>query len=403
MIRPFAVYSFLFLLIVGLFLPSDGNHGTFAPKSLAFLSSTFFFLLYFLTKKEMKSSQSWAALIILTALFFLGVFYVVGIDQNPQIKSGQLDQFKVFVTTLFPPFAAWFLVKDNLISFERIMRTLIYTNFLYNFIKTSLMALHVLGVIHVWTVMHKTGLRYMSMHIIGDIGRIQTSVDIVTPFLLYFVLQSKALGIKLSNRFKCLYVFFGVLSVFLSFSRFLIFAFLISIFFHVCTLRWSRQIKLWALGLGFCCLGIGAAGPEKVLEVVEKRFFSADNAASDATRNDQIDALMTACDQNPLLGKGLGGYTTACIRDFDLPHAYEVQWVAFLMQFGLLGLLILFIPIAIIALNFTAFPWTRAKLGYFLLFGLWIFSGFTNPFLISLTSGIIYMIFLLAGNRLKSA
>ena len=402
MIQYFVTQSFLFLLIVGLILPSDGNHGVFAPKSLAFLNAAFFFSFYFTIRHQMRASSTWAMLLIWCSVCFFCLWYVVGIDQNPQIKSGQFDQFKIFMTTLFTPFAAWYLIKEKLLSFEKIFRTVIYTNCIYNLLKTSLMVLHVAGVINVWTVMHKTGFRFMSMHIIGDIGRIQTSVDIVTPFLMYFVLQSENLGLKISNRFKWVYGITATLSVFLSFSRFLIFAFFISVFFHCCTLNFFRQIKLWIAALFLCFAGVGVIGPEKVFQVIEKRFFSADNAASDDTRGEQINAMMRACDESPFFGKGLGGYTLECIRDFELPHAYEVQWVAFLMQFGLIGIPFLFIPLSLIASNFMTFPWTRAKLGYFLLFGLWLFSGFTNPFMISLTSGIIYMIFLLAGDRIKN-
>lgn len=400
MIQPFVIYSFLSLLFVGLFLPSDGNHGLFAPKSLAFLLSAFFFLIYFCSRMQLKASQAWGALIIFSFLFFFGVWYVVGIDQDPQVKSGQFDQFKVFMTTFFPAFAGWYLVNEKLISYPKMLRTIIFTNFAYNIVKTSLMVMHVLGIINVWTVMHKTGLRFMSMHIIGDLGRIQTSVDIVTPFLMYFVLQSETLGLKLSNRFKWIYAISAGASVFLSFSRFLIFAFFLSIVFHICTLPYFKQLKLWMIAALLCVAGTVAIGPDKVIQVVEKRFFSTDNSASDATRTDQISAMMRACDENPFMGKGLGGYTTECIRDHELPHAYEVQWVAFLMQFGVLGLPFLLAPLILIAWNFITIPITRAKIGYLLLFGLWLFSGFTNPFLISLTSGIIYMIFLITGEQI---
>lgn len=374
----------------------------FAPKSLAFLTSAFFFLLYFITRMQLRASQAWGALIVFSSLFFFGVWYAVGIDQDPQIKSGQFDQFKVFMTTFFPAFAGWYLVKENLISYPKIMRTIIFTNLAYNVVKTSLMVMHVLGVINVWTVMHRTGLRFMSMHIMGDVGRIQTSVDIVTPFLMYFVLQSESLGLKLSNRFKWLYAISAGASVFLSFSRFLIFAFFLSIVFHICTLPYFKQIKLWIAAALLCAVGATIIGPDKVMQVVEKRFFSTDNTASDNTRTDQISAMMRACDESPLLGKGLGGYTAECIRDNELPHAYEVQWVAFLMQFGLMGLPFLLIPISLIAWNFITLPITRPKIGYLLLFGLWLFSGFTNPFLISLTSGIVYMIFLITGEKLAT-
>lgn len=403
MIQYLVSYSFLFLLIAGLFLPSDGNHGLFAPKSLAFLSSGFFFTLYFIIQNKIRSSLAWGTLLIWCSLFFFSVWYVVGIDQNPQIKSGQFDQFKVFMTTLFTPFAAYYLLKEKLLSFEKIFRTIIYTNCVYNILKTSLMVLHVIGVINVWTVMHKTGFRFMSMHIIGDIGRIQTSVDIVTPFLTFFVLQSDALGIPLSRRFKWVYLSFATISVFLSFSRFLLFAYFFSIFLHCCTLCFFKQLRLWMAALFLCTAAFIAIGPEKVVQVIEKRFFSSDNAASDNTRGEQIDAMMRSCDESPFFGKGLGGYTLECIRDYELPHAYEVQWIAFLMQFGIIGILLLLFPLSLIIGNFVSFPWTRAKAGYLLLFGLWLFSGFTNPFMISLTSGIIYMIFLLAGDRIKNS
>lgn len=401
MIQPFAIYSFLLLLIMGTAWPSDGNHGFFSPKSLSFLSAAAFFALYFITRPHLKISQAWGALILLSSLSFFGFFYIIGIDQDPQIKSGQFDQFKIFITTLFPPFVGWFLIKDQIISFEKVMKTIIYTNCAYNVIKTLLMVLHVLGIINVWKFMDQTGLRFMNMHIIGDIGRIQTSVDIIFPFLVFFVLHSENLGIKLSKPFKWLFLISGITSVFLSFSRFLIFTFLFSLFLYFCTLPFFKQIKTWIfIGL-ISCIGIGIIGPATVMEIVDKRFFSTDNAASDTTREEQIDAMMQACDESPFFGKGLGGYTRECIRDYEVPHAYEVQWVSFLMQFGLVGLFIILLSTLFIASNFLSFPWTLLKISFLLLFGLWLLSGFTNPFLISLTSGLIYMIFLLSGERIK--
>jgi hypothetical protein len=383
-------------MIVGSILPSDANHGVFAPKSLAFLAAAFFFSLFFIARWRLNQSQAWAALLILCALFFFGIWYLVGIDQNPLIPSGQSDQFKVFLVTLFVPFAAWYLIKERLITPQKILRTLIFANLAYSLGKVILMALHLTGKVNAWTVMHKTGFRYMSMNIFGEVGRIQTSVDILTPYLAFFVLQSDNLQLNLSKRFRAFYLVVSVASVFLSFSRVLIFGFALSILAHGLTLRVANQIKLWVLlsCLVFC--GVLAIGPEKVEKVIERRLFSNDNYQSDATRNVQINALLNACDESPILGKGLGGYTTACIRDFALPYAYEVQWVAFLMQFGWLGIILLLTPLSIIAWKLIALPLTIPKLCYFLLFGYWLLSGFTNPFMISLTSGMIYMIFLLA-------
>lgn len=377
--------SFLALLVCGIVIPSDSNHGFLAPKSLAFLSSIFFFALYFISAESLKKSVAAPFIFLLASLTFLGVWYLGGIDQSPLLSSAQFDQFKVFLPTLFVPIAGWCLVKEGVITTSQVFKTIIYSNLAYSLAKITLMALHVFGVIHLWSFMESTGLRFMSMPIAGEVGRIQTSVDIATPFLVYFALQG-----PFSKGLKWFYCLVSALSVILSFSRFLMVAFAASIFLHIFSLKWRSQMKLGIGVAAFCLAGVLFAGPEQVAEVIDKRFFSHETYVSDRTREIQVDALMHACEDVPFFGKGLGGYTEECIRDYNLPHAYEVQWAAFLLQFGLVGLVFLLLPLGYIA--------SRLYLGYFLLFGLWLLSGFTNPFLISLTSGVIYLVFLLAAD-----
>lgn len=395
MIQKCVKGSFLFLLAIGAILPSDGNHGALAPKSLAFLTAASFFLIYFISRWQLNLSQAKNTLFVWLSITFFALWYLVGIDQNPQIPSGQFDQFKVFMTTLFVPFSALYLIHEGVITPQKILRIVIFANFSYCLLKVTLMALHLLGVINVWTLMHLTGLRFMSMNILGELGRIQTSVDLATPFLAYFVLQSKSLNLGFSPKFKGVFLLITALSTFLSFSRLLIFAYGASIFFYGLTLSWQKQVKFW-IGMSILSLtGIILAGPQKVQQVVEKRLFSQDNDRSDATRREQIDAMMAASEKAPFWGKGLGGYTEECVRDFTLPHAYEVQWVAFFMQFGLIGIFFLLTPIAYIISRLLELPLRRNQIGYLLLFILFLIAGFTNPFLISLTSGILYTLFLL--------
>ncbi|MFV0339196.1 MAG: hypothetical protein ACK5MA_01000 [Parachlamydiaceae bacterium] len=395
MFKTLAYYSFFLLLIVGLVLPSDGNHGLFSPKSLSFLSAGGAFFFYVLSRPTLRPSQAHAFLFLFFSLFFLGLWYLAGMGQDPLIPSGQFDQFKVFLTTLFVPLASWYYIKDGLIAPAQIFRCAIYAQASYCALKVGLMTLHVLKIINLWPLMEKTGLRFMSMNIVGDLGRIQTSVDIVTPFLLYFVLQSDTLGLKLGKKFRIFFVLISFASTLLSFSRYLIAIYAIAILLHGLTLAWNKQAKYWALCLLALTAGVIAAGPEKVAKAVEMRLFSSNNYYSDLDRRQQVDALMEQCDRHPLFGAGLGGYTKACIRDKDIPHNYEVQWVAFLMQFGLLGIFLILIPLAYIGARFLLPPITSEKFGYLSLYTLWLLSGFTNPFLISLTSGIIYTFFLI--------
>jgi hypothetical protein len=400
--KKILLFTYLLMLCTGLVLPSDGNHGIFAPKSLAFFSAAFSFLFYLIGHRFYTRSQMKAVILIVFSIAFLFFWYVVGIDQDPLRPSGQVDQFKVFLITLFVPFVTYYIVKQKLITPQRIIKVVIYANFFYCSTKILLMALHVVGIINIWVVMQKTGLRYMSMEIFGSVGRIQTSVDIVTPFIVYFLLQSKRLGMQFSKKFICIYFIISLLSNFLSFSRFLLFVFMISVFFYWMTLKLTHMIRIAICIFMAMIVGVIVATPEKVMSIVEKRFFSNDNYYSDLTRHVQINALMDGCHQDPFLGKGLGGYNPECIRDHLLPHAYEVQWVAFLMQFGVIGLTLMLIPIGIISFRLVEPPLSIIKITFFLLFGLWLLSGFTNPFLISLTSGIIYALFILAAECLKS-
>lgn len=394
-------FLFLALLVVGMILPSDGNHGLFTPKSLAFLASAASFIFYYISRFQLNFKQASLSIAVLFAIAFFGFFALVGIDQNPVLPSGQFDQFKVFLTTLFVPLAGLYLIEEKLLTPQKILSTLIYASGLYALLKMSLILLHLLGVINLWDLLELTGVRFMRMSIVGSLDRLQTSVDIATPFFVYFVLQSEALSLHLSPSYKKGYLVITALSTFFSFSRLLIFAYLLSVFLYLLSLSLFRQIKGWSMLLVVVIAGIIAVGPARVEQAVEKRLFSHATFHSDVAREVQMDALMNSCDQRPLLGKGLGGYTEDCIRDPSLPHAYEVQWLAFLMQFGALGMIFLLVPVAYIGFVLLSWPLSMIKMGFFLLFALWLVSGFTNPFLISLTSGIIYLAFLIAPSALE--
>ena len=401
MIQTLFAFSYLLMLVIGLILPSDGNHGLLAPKSLSFLFCGGTTILFFIMQTKFSKSEFRALYALGIFLFFLTGWYLVGLSQDPLRPSREFDQFKLFLITYFVPFSAWFLIKQKILTIQTLLKVTLYANFSYCLAKVILMALHLFKILNVWTFMHATGLRFMSMHIFGDIGRIQTSVDIVTPFLIYFALQANRLGLSLSKKFKISYFIVTLLSNFLSFSRFLIAVYMISCLLYLITLSFQRIIKLSFFSLGILIAIVTYIGPAAVESIIEKRFFSADNTNSDLVRQQQIDALLNSFEKSPLFGQGMGGYSPECIRDCVLLHPYEVQWVSFLMQFGLIGLIFLTIPLIIVFSIFLNSSWTMTKGGFLSLFSLWILSGFTNPFLISLTSGIIYMLFLIVAEELR--
>lgn len=390
---------YFLLLIVGLSVPSDGGHGLFSIKSLSFLSASFALFLHCLIKQTFPLSQAKMLPFLIFTIVFLLAWLFVGFGNEEQ-RSSAIDQFKIFIITVAFVVMSVYLINLKLLSFQTLLKTAILTNFAYGCFKITLIILHFLGFINIFSMAERVGTRLISMAIIGPLFRFQLSIDIVTPFLLFMFLQSKHFGINWGKNFKKFYLVITVLSVMLSFSRFLLGAAGVAICLHVWTLGISHTVRfiLWLIALFFAVVLV--FGPENVYKVFEQRFLSEENTVSDSARHEQIQALLEEHEQHVFLGKGLGGYAPAMLRDLTILHSYEVQWVAFLMQFGLVGLTLLLLPLVIIAGNILSYPWTQEKLALFTMFLIWLFSGFTNPFLISLASGIMYTLFYLAGREL---
>jgi len=399
----FWVWPYFAMLVIGLMMPSDGNHGIMTPKSLSFLSC--FGLMMFYTCFKLRVTIHQLRLICFALVFvcFLLIWMFIGHWQKNEWLESSFDQFKIFVITLATVMMTLNLVHEKLTTREKILKIIIYANCIYSTIKVMIVVLHLLGVVNMFKVLDLIGIRYMSMAMLqGNLSRLQTSVDIITPFLLLFVLQSDRLHLGLSKKFKWYYLIITAPAIFLSFSRFLYGVAVMSAVFYWFTLNVTGFVRVVILTISLVILGVAWVGIDKVQILIYERFFSYDNKMSDQVRVEQINALMAELDSFPLLGKGLGGYVEGLVRDGAIQYSYEVQWVAFLMQFGILGFILLLIPVLLIGYQLFLPPFNRVKMSFFGLFGIWLLSGFTNPFLISLTSGIVYSMFILAADILKS-
>lgn len=398
-LKALIVLPYLALIIAGLTVPSDGSHGFFNIKSLAYVCTVLSAAGYLLIVKKLSLIEWKMVCFLLASVCFLLIWLMVSLVYAETSEKSSWEQLKIVWLTVSVVAISAYFVYDGLISFQALLKTVLLTNFAYSTVKVSLVVLHCLGYINLWSIVDAMGVRFMSMDILGILPRFQTSIDIVTPFLLFFFLQSKRFGIEWTKTFKVIYLFISVIAIFLSFSRFLTFIALLSFLLHALTLRSSTIIKMIPIVFIFCFSVIYWIGIDDVYTIVERRFFSTDNFNSDLGRREQITALIDESAEYPLFGKGLGGYAPNMIRDTQLLYSYEVQWLASLMQFGIVGISLLLIPLGLISRNLLSRPISREKISCFILFLSWLASGFTNPFLLSLTSGIVYSIFLLAGHQ----
>lgn len=390
----------LVLLMVGTMLPSDGQHGIMSIKSLAFIFSTLSTLAYILIKQSLTWNQLKLVGFLLCSLSWLTFTSLYSQWNGGTETSSIIDQFKMFWITLSVVGMTVFFVDEKLISFNALFRAIVYFNFGYSLSKIILSILLILGYVNLEKFLALTGIRVMTLGLFGGLTRLQTSVDIITPFLIFFVMQSDHLGIHFDRRFKAFYYVISVLAILLSFSRVFMAIAFFAMLLHWATLSLPKILKGMLFAFAFLVMGVFIIGIDNTTQMVEKRLFSKDNFESDQTRVEQIEALMGEFAKQPLWGKGTGSYAEKNIRDAEIRHSYEVQWVAFLLQFGVIGILVILTPLGIIYSKFLNKPFSRVNFAFAILFTCWLLAGFTNPFLISLASGIIYALFYLAGTQL---
>lgn len=386
----FLKIAFFLLLLVGILVPSDGGQGLLNPKTLAFVLAISAWVGHLFLNVKISRVKQLLLIFIMGAVATMAVWSWIGFEH----AESTVGQFKLFLITILFVSLFIYAYESKSITFSDFLKSAIYTNFAYSIVKVSLALLHALNIVNVLSIMETIGIRFMSMQVIGNLGRLQTSVDILTPFLLYFLLTSESWGVKISATFKRLYIPLAWISIAFSFSRFLLFcAFMAHLMFWITQKDKPFFASLSKLTL-IVMMIIPIAGPEKIYTVIERRFFSTDNAKSDDVREEQINALLETFHTSPYVGQGMGGHSKKVIRDSKLKYSYEVQWIAFLMQFGIIGLLLLTIPLLFIFFIMLEPPLKAINLSFFVMFSLWLFAGFTNPFLISLASGIVYALFL---------
>ncbi len=397
--RPDTVlaWPFLLFMIVGLIFPSTGGHSLFNPKNLTAILAMGCTCLHAMTQLHMHKSQILLVLISLCLMLLLSWSLFIFLTEHPsESLASPLDQLKIYVVTIAAAamLIYWYLV--NRAFYPVLIRVMLYSNFAFCLAKSIFVMLVILGYVKI-TIITDLGFSLMSTGIAKGIGRLQLSTDIPTPFLLFFALMSSSLGVKLPKFFLPIYVILSLVSIFFSYSRFLWVATVIG---YVCFV-WATAsllglMRQFMLVILLAAATMGILGTDRIEFLVNKRFFSKESRHSDSFRHAQANALMHTFHKTPICGSGVGSWAEGCIRDKGSPHNYEVQWLAVLMQLGIIGIIPITCILGEIGISFLKYSISRVKLAFFLVYCLWIVAGFTNPFVLSLNSGLLYGLFLVS-------
>ena len=206
----------------------------------------------------------------------------------------------------------------------------------------------------------------------------------------------------MSWTFKGAYIIIAAISIFFSYSRLQwTIGMLAYPMWFFSDYSW-KKVVLHATGWMIVLMAfLAIVGVEKPMQIATHRFFSGEVQQSDLTRQVQSDGLLNRFLQDPYLGNGIGGAPVPGVLGRYSYH-FEVQWLAFLMQFGIIGITGILLALGGYCHYYLKSPLNWTKIAFLSMYLLWLVSGFTNPFLISLNSGILYGLFLVTALRLNS-
>jgi hypothetical protein len=181
----------------------------------------------------------------------------------------------------------------------------------------------------------------------------------------------------------------------LAYSRFIWLTYVVSIFAAMIVQRSWKTMAVTVLA----ALLLGVACYDVFNTVFEARFVT-EAELSDVGRIDEARVLMVEIKARPILGKGMGAHPNSGVETQS--HIYLLEWLGFLMQFGIVGLIGILLLVAastrdLVMAKHSAKPWM------FLLFALWLLESCTNAAIGLSFSGAAFGLFMAMFYRMRDA
>jgi hypothetical protein len=324
--------------------------------------------------------------------------FLVALVRGSTSLGFAVDALQGLVATIGVAFVIVIAASRGTVTWRAVLRSFLFGAFTYSVVKLALVAAIAVGVVTFAGVraffLDVFDYSFVSMLIIPGLVRAQFINDVTLPMALAILVlfrEPHELRLRPSLRNVMTAVFLA--AIVLAFSRwlFLLTAIVAALWFVLYALRRARTLALTLLvGLvGVVGAFVVLDGPALAQALLE-RFDSPAVEASDALRREQVAAMLDEIARNPLLGKGVGAYAPDAIQSVRQPYSYEVQWLAILLQLGVVGTTLLAVPLVALVGSALRAPDRRRALVVLAVTVLWLASGFTNPYLISSTSGVVF-------------
>lgn len=381
--RIFAVFTF-----ITIFLPGGSAYG------FNFKYPIYLVLLPLAALRAIRNRRStpdhFALVLVVPAVTCL--WLLLGL-LNEFGAAGAFRQFTDMILTFLMCYMASLFCNNEEERRMRFLRLVMNAELATALLKMSLIAYAVLRGIPVVVMVEWLntvfGVDLMTMDLGALFGRVQFFSDALIPVCIFILLRYRD-RLRVGNLRAALTILALLISVLFSFSRYF-WGFTAVAF--VLGLLLGRRDRFKAVLVGVLGVSILASAPALVV-LYQLRFSNAVAGSSDNERTDQIPPLRRLFFEAPLLGHGLGSYTTELLRNPTESgrSSYEVQLLALAAQVGVVGLTLLF---CFAAWYYQKLWWkghlrSADKLSLLVLLACWIAGGLTNPLLFHPIAGVNY-------------
>lgn len=377
------------LLFLAVFLPAGSVFGLPNIKVLALGLFLMVLVVYTFANHEGPSRADVVFLFLVSLCLVL--WSLVGVFNGQGNGSEVFNQLKDIGSTILLAWASYFVIRKGIVRPESVIRAIICGCFALSAMKLAVIA----GVLsHGVDVAEKVQaafgeFSFLTGSLVPGLFRLEFPSDILQPFALFALLAPKVSGARFGRIWTLVMLLAMLPSGFFAFSRYTWGVYVVAALAALIVQRnWKVLVVTVAASLTFY-----GAYRDVFSTVFESRFLSEATEISDYGRIEQTRAMIDEVARRPILGKGMGSHAGVELRMEAHNYSYEIQWLAFLMQFGAVGLTVILLLIWASMRDLLAAK-HFAKLWLCLLYLLWLLASFTNPHLTSSFAGAAFALFM---------
>lgn len=374
---------FLGLIILLILIPPS----SFTSVKVAYISFflvVFMFFFLYLGMPNIKESGLYSfilGLVLVLALILLDISF--GNDYS--LKLGA--KYLLFYTLIS---IGIYLLNNGWLKVKTFYLVILYSVVSYMILKNIIMFLPFLGIVtsnEIFSIVKfyvgSSTLGYWGAE--GVFFRMSFGGDIVVIFTLYFFLINDVLRSLVTKAFEGTFILNGILFSLLTFTRFY---WIVILFALIVFLARNATIKYLSYII-FMAFLLFLVNWEVFVGLFENLIVRLLDFKSTDVKAEQSRFLISAWEEAPLMGRGISFYVPEYFRGMREPYTYEVQWLALLMQIGIVGLMgVGYYMSKIIPNNLLNKKNILISVGYLF----FILSAFTNPYLFVSSSAVIYLL-----------